>query len=250
MNCKQARRLMHEILDGAEMGREGLEQHVAQCPACRAELRALQATETALQRAVNCQAPSEPLERAMNGALYAIKHQGVAYGGRRWLVVGVAVGVLAAFCVGLFAGRSVWPREVIQVNRVREVVEKVVKVEVPVVKERVVVKRVPVVRTRVVYREREAPPLPEAAEMTPPKQAEIKREPVVPEQYEIRITSNPISFTCSRRDEVRLAAIAEDEDKPETVTPAPQEEQSDEARQDAAAPHTLDGVAVAQAPRF
>jgi hypothetical protein len=70
-----------------------------------------------------------------------------------------AAALLAAFAVGILAGRAAFPREVpvTQVVTRPQVVERVVKVPVPVVRERVVVRNVPMVRTRVVYRDRPVP---------------------------------------------------------------------------------------------
>ena len=155
MNCKQARRLMQQLLDGDEIGRAPLEDHLAECPSCRAEFHALAEMQTAVGRAVKCDVPSGALQRATEGALQVIRyHDSAAHAGRRWLAVGVAAGVLAAFGLGLVSGRSMWPQEIVQVRTVPQVVEKIVRVEVPVIEERMVVKRIPVVRTRIVYRER------------------------------------------------------------------------------------------------
>lgn len=156
MNCDEARRLMHEVLDGEELPREQLGGHLSGCAACRAEFEALQAIQAAVERAVSCAAPSQALERATHGALQALRYERApAHGGRRWLAVAVAAGVLGAFGLGLLGGRAVWPREVLKVERVPQVVEKVVEVGVPVVKERIVERRVTVERTRIVYREPE-----------------------------------------------------------------------------------------------
>ena len=83
--------------------------------------------------------------------------------------------MLAAFALGLGMGRAVWPREMLVTKVVprREVVEKVVEVEVPVIEERVVIREVPVVKTRVVYRDRPAPPQPAH---------EVSGQPLVPTQ--------------------------------------------------------------------
>ncbi len=156
MNCKQARRLMQEMADGTRTDHAELDQHIAQCPRCRLEWQALQRLEGAVASIARCEPPAERLERATVGALRMIERQRprVLPGLSRLGWAAAAALLIAIFATGLYAGRTVWPRELIV--KVPEVHEKIVEVEVPVIKERVVIKRVPVVKERIVYRERDA----------------------------------------------------------------------------------------------
>ena len=256
MNCKQARRLMHQLLDGDETGRAPLEDHLAECPSCRAEFEALGAAQAAVGHAVKCDVPSGALQRATEGALQVIRyHDSAAHAGRRWLAVGVAAGVLAAFGLGLVSGRWMWPQDIVQVKTVPQVVEKIVKVEVPVIEERVVVKRVPVVRTRIVYREREtaapaeaaavieAPVRGDASELTTAEAAESETtavEPVVPEQYVIRLESTPVFFGYTVSEYSRPAATVEEPGPPEALPDAEQ----DQGAQDATGAELADQIAA------
>jgi len=130
--------------------------------------------------------PVERRDRVIAAALHRIEfQQGHAVRDVRWpRWVAAAALVIVAFSVGLYAGRTVWPRELIV--KVTEVHEKIV--EVPVIKERVVVKHVPVYKTRIVYREREVP------EVTPV--AEPQREPVKCDEILVYLPSIPIAATA------------------------------------------------------
>jgi len=256
MNCKQARRLMQQLLDGDETERTPLEDHLAECPSCRAEFQALRATQAAVGRAVKCDVPSGALQRATEGALQVIRyHHTAVHAGRRWLAVGVAAGVLAAFGLGLVSGRSMWPQEIVQVRTVPQVVEKIVRVEVPVIEERMVVKRIPVVRTRIVYRERETAAPAEAAavleasvpgdasELTTGEAAEPEAAaagPVVPEQYVIRLESTPVFFGYTVSEYSRPAATVEEPGPPEALPDAEQ----DQGAQDATGAELADQIAA------
>ncbi len=158
MKCKEARRLIHELLDGADVDHAELDRHLTHCADCRAELAALTQVERAVRGAVQYNVPDEALRRATTGVLETIEREAIPMGRvlRPVRAVAMGVAILVVFGLGLATGRWVWPREVTvtQVVKVPEVREKIVKVEVPVVKERVVVKRVPVYKTRIVYRAR------------------------------------------------------------------------------------------------
>ncbi len=181
MNCRKARTLMHQMLDGVSFDRDELDRHLAECPDCRAELHRLQQAQSAVQAAVRGPVDEESLERATAGILQAVEKDSAAPAARTsrraQALAGVAVALLLAFSVGVWAGRSVWPREAIvsEVVKVPKIVEKLVEVGVPVVKERVVVKEVTVIKERVVYRERPQPPeqILVAAEPEPAKLGEI-----------------------------------------------------------------------------
>ncbi len=203
MKCKEARRLIHELLDGADVDHAELDRHLTHCADCRAELAALTQVEAAVADAVNCEVPDEALEHATAGALEAIEARPTTAGRvlRPVRAVAMGVAILVVFGLGLATGRWVWPREVMvtQVVEVPEVREKIVKVEVPVVKERVVVKRVPVYKTRIVYREREVP------EVTPV--AERPREPVKCDEILVYLPSSPIAATAQVSEEVQPAEV-------------------------------------------
>ena len=203
MRCDEARELMHEALDGSAEAREALDGHLADCAGCAAEFAALQGAQQAVAATVDREPPEERLERATVAALALV-------GERRrspWAALAAAAAVLLAFGLGLCAGRSAWPREVVRIERVPQVVERIVErevpVEVPVVRERVVVRRVPVVRERIVYRDRSVAP----AQVAPA----APREPVMPEMREERIVARPMAITITQSEEVMPAPVAAEE---------------------------------------
>ena len=69
MNCRRARHLIHEFLDGALADRAALDAHLAACERCRAELTRLQALERTLRHAVCEPVEEAALERATAGIL-------------------------------------------------------------------------------------------------------------------------------------------------------------------------------------
>jgi len=182
MDCKQARQLMHEALDGGGEVAPPLAEHLSACPACRQEHAALSAVQNLVATEVAGEPPRESLERVSAVVLSRLAHERPARSGAAWRTLAVAAGLLLVFGLGLVAGRGLWPRETVRVERVPQVVERIVEREVPVVEERVVVKRVPVVRTRIVYRDR---PAESATADLPPAPA----EPVALEEHEIVITA-------------------------------------------------------------
>ncbi len=191
MNCRRARRLMHELLDGSVTDREALDTHLAECDACRAEMSRLREAHDAVAATVACPTGEPDFEREMAAIWQAIDARGEraerARHGRLWLVPACAAAAVLLFCLGLWTGREAWPREV-TVTRVvtrPEIVER--RVEVPVVKERVVVERVPVVKTRVVYRDRVVP----AAQPQP----HAPPEPVKAEEVVVRLDATPSPAT-------------------------------------------------------
>lgn len=215
MNCKQARRLIHELLDGADFDRTQLDHHLAQCPACRAELQALQQIQAGVADAVQCQVSEELLDRATARVLptLAAGQRPTAPAARIVRAMAAAGLVLLVFGLGLSGGRWAWPREVTvtQVVKVPEVREKIVKVEVPVVKERVVVKRVLVYKTKIVYREVEKP--------SPVAETDNEPAPIEPEQFVMAPESEPIMTATMIFQETRPARLAsevEPEEAPAT----------------------------------
>jgi len=203
MTHEQARELMHDALDGAVEARDRLAGHLADCDDCAAEFATLERAQEAVAATVACEPPEDRLERATVAALALADEPR----GRPWVALAAAAALLLAFGVGLLAGRSAWPREVVRVERVPQVVERIVErevpVEVPVVQERIVVREVPIVRERIVYRDRPAPP-PEAAQAARP-------EPVMPEMREERIVARPMAITVTLTEEVMPAPVATDE---------------------------------------
>ncbi len=208
MNCKQARRLMQEIADGTRTDHAEFDRHIAQCPRCRREWHQLQQISAALAETARCEVPPERLERATVGALRMIERQRPrALAGLSRLGWAAAVVLLiATFATGLYAGRTVWPREVIV--KVPEVHEKIVEVEVPVVQEKVVIKHVPVYKTRIVYRDREVekPVLVIAPAPSP--------EPVKLDEVISYVASNPVPPAIQVREEIkRITVIGEAESR-------------------------------------
>ena len=212
MNCKQARRLMQEIADGTPGGHDEFDRHIAQCPGCRLEWHQLQQISAALTETARCEPPAERLERATVRALRMIERQRprLLAGLSRLGWAAAAVLMIALFASGLYAGRTVWPREVIVTKTVKvpEVREKIVEVEVPVVQEKVVIKRVPVYRTRIVYRDREVP------KVTPV--AERQREPVKCDEILVYLPSSPIAATAHVSEEVQPAGVIDAGESDET----------------------------------
>jgi predicted anti-sigma-YlaC factor YlaD len=182
MDCKQARKLMHEALDGRGEVEPALAEHLSACAACRNEYAALGAVQNLVAAKVAGEPPQESLERVSAGVLGRLAREKQVHAGAAWRSLAVAAGLLLVFGLGLLAGRELWPREVVRVERVPQVVERIVEREVRVVEERVVVERVPVVRTRIVYRDR---PAESATTDLPPAPA----EPVALEEHEIVITA-------------------------------------------------------------
>ncbi len=201
MNCKQARRLMQEIADGTRTDHAELEQHLAQCPRCRLEWQALQRIEGAVASIARCEPPAERLERATVGALRMIERQRprALAGLSRLGWAAVAALLIAIFASGLYAGRTVWPREVIV--KVPKVHEKIVEVEVPLVQEKVVIKHVPVYKTRIVYRDREVEkPLPVVTPAETP--APVKLDEII--SY---VASNPVPPAVQVREEIKPITV-------------------------------------------
>ena len=216
MNCEQARRVMQDVLDGTQADHAELDAHCAECPQCRAEWRQLQAIDSAVRAGVRCDVPVECRDRVMADALRRIElRQGHAARGTRWpRRVATAALLIAIFVGGIYAGRTVWPREVTVTKTVKvlEVHEKIVEVEVPVVKERVVVKRVPVYKTIIVYRDREVEkPVPVVTPAETPA-------PLTPDQFVTRPETEPLMTTVTVFQETRPAQLAE-EVEPEQLEP-------------------------------
>lgn len=163
MNCRRARRLMHEVLDGDLTQRPALDEHLGECRPCRTQWARLQRVQDVLAQTAG--RPLEPvrLQRLTRASLAQIgapgPEGGIVSGVPAWMRFACAGAVMLAFAVGLVIGRSAWPTEVVVTRTVPgpEIVGKTVRVQVPVVEERVVVKPVPVVKTRVVYRDRPTP---------------------------------------------------------------------------------------------
>lgn len=163
MNCRNARKLMHEILDGVPADQAQLEEHLGGCEQCRAHWGMLSRTQDALIQCVGRPVENSALERLTASVLTEVggldSGRPVVPAPRRWVAFAVAAGLLLAFGAGLGAGRTIWPRALTVTKFVteREVVKEPVRVEVRVPEERVVVRHVPVVRTRIVYRDRPTP---------------------------------------------------------------------------------------------
>ena len=150
---------MDHLLDETLADAAELDAHLAKCTRCRAELARLRQVRVTVRQSVRHQADEARLERATAKARAAIEAQAPGPSRVRRPVGRVlpALGaLLLAFALGVGAGRTAYPREVM-VPRVvtrTEVVEKRVDVPVEIIRERVVVKRVPVVNTKIVYRDR------------------------------------------------------------------------------------------------
>ena len=244
MNCKQARRLMHDLLDGAPVDRATLDQHLGECGACHATWEALQRLATELEGTLRCEVPPVRLERATRRVLRALETRRPASPARLTQLAAAAAVLIAVFSAGLYGGRTVWPREVIvpQIVKVLEVREKIVEVEVPVIKERVVVKRVPVIRERIVYRDREVSagrPMAEA-ETRLALAAEGRRayahrarvespEPVKCREIVIHLASSPNLAPAQVRHEIRPARLVSEGESEEASPTEGHREQPDSA---------------------
>jgi len=162
VNCREARNLMDEVLDGILTHQARLESHLTECDRCREQWVVLRRTEGTLAECVGRPVEESALERLTETVLAEVgvrqTEAPAVAGRRRWVAFAMAAGLLLAFAAGLGAGRTVWPRAVTLTKVVtqHEVVERSVEVPVPVVTTQVVIKRVPVVTTRVVYRDRPA----------------------------------------------------------------------------------------------
>lgn len=195
MNCRRARELFDELLNGTLTDRAPLDRHVDECEACRAELRRLQQVHEAVARTVRRDVDEARLERATEAILAGITASppvaAVAAVRLRWASVALAA-ALAAFVLGTQLGRTLWPEQVVVTKLVprTEVVERIVEVKVPVVQERVVVKQVPVVRTRVVYRDRPVPQQPALQTGAPPEP--VKADELVVSLNASLVTVHPV----------------------------------------------------------
>jgi anti-sigma factor RsiW len=243
VNCRKARGLIDQLLDGALDDRTALDEHLAHCDACRSELARLQRVQDIVSRAVSASPDDARLEQLTAGILGAVgeRKARAPAGARRlrWAPF-VAAAVVAAFAVGLGMGRMLWPTEVVMTKLVpkREVVQKVVEVEVPVVKERVVVREVPVVRTRVVYRDRPAVP---ALTVEATGELAVPPAPVKADEFVVSLNANLVT----------VHSVVSREVHPVTVIEQPKAEQDQGepekgAQQDAREAPPADGVMLAQ----
>jgi anti-sigma factor RsiW len=230
MKCRKARKLIQELLDGTLGDRGELDEHIAACGECRAELAVLQQIDMAVSGVVGGDIPDDVLERISATVLPQIaerERRPVGLFAFRWAALAMTA---AALIVGLGVGRWAWPREttVTVVERVPVVQEKIVEVKVPVVRERVVVKEVPVVRTRVVYRDREPAPVTTLFAS--------RREPVTLEPIIIRYATAPALPAPTLQQNVRPAELAEDdEEEPPAPTDAEREPSDDTTKNAGAA---------------
>jgi anti-sigma factor RsiW len=200
VECREARRLMHEILDQRDPDAGEIEEHLAACEECRAAFGRLRDADAATRAIVAESVDEDRASRAVAAALKAIAATPAAPArGRRLALAGLPFAVgLAMFAVGLWCGRTAWPREVTltrvetRPETVERVVEKVVRVEVPVptpvIRERVVVRTV-YVPTRATAERRVAagpitvPPIPRpivTREITPAAVVAPPPEPAPP----------------------------------------------------------------------
>ncbi|MFQ6130449.1 MAG: anti-sigma factor family protein [Armatimonadota bacterium] len=198
MRCRQARRLIHELIDGDVCGDADLDQHLAECAACRQELWALERAQDAVGAVVQRDVPDQALERIAAGVTSSVQAPGRQPIRPVWrkLVPAFAAASLVMFLAGVGVGRWAWPREltVTEVVTVPKVIERTV--EVPV--ERVVEKEVPVFKTRYVYVERDREG--SSPEAKPPP---VKLEPVV-----IHLNASPPPVAPKLVREVRPARLA------------------------------------------
>ena len=158
MNCRQANRLMDDVLNGVLEHSSELEAHLAECDRCAAEWSALQRLARAARGELGRPVDEDRLERLTGSLLRALaaEPRPAPYMPLVWARAAAALGLLlAAFAGGVAVGHALWPTQRVTTRVVEKPypVERVAKAFVPVVRERVVVRRVPVTRTRVVYRE-------------------------------------------------------------------------------------------------
>ncbi len=215
MNCRTARRLMHELLDGDCADQSGLDSHLAECEACRAEMSRLRHVHESVAEAVG-RPPDQPdLAEDMSGIWHAVRARGLGPAQpdrpRTWAAGAFGLAAALLFGLGLWAGGSLWPREVQVVRVVTEtkIIEK--SIEVPVVEERIVIQRVPVVKTRVVYRDRPVP-------ATPGPQAGVPHEPVKADEVVVRLDAVPSSASSLVSHEIHSVTAVEQ--APQSSRPA------------------------------
>lgn len=203
MNCRRARKLMHELLDGSLTDREALDTHLAECEPCRAAMLRLRDAHDAVAATVACPTGEPDFEREMAGIWQAIdaRSRRAERARRLWPMPACAAAAILLFCLGLWTGRAAWPREVTVTRTETEpkIVERTV--EVPVVKDRVVIKRVPIVRTRVVYRDRVVPAAPRPPDVVP--------EPVKAEEVVVRLDAMPSSAASLVSHEIHSVTAVE-----------------------------------------
>ena len=224
MNCRRARTQMHQLLDGTLVNAHELDQHLRHCRNCQTELARLRCVHDAVARSVLSSDDEARLQRATQAVLQAVSvHDARRPNGarRRMWALAMPAAVLSVFCLGLLAGRSIWPQQVTvtQVVAKPQVVEKIVKVrvpvEVPVVTERVVVKRVPVVRTKVVYRDRLVPAAAPVQPVGPPPleyttEPPAPRQPVKADEVIVRLDAPRMPARSSVSNEIHAVTLAQE----------------------------------------
>jgi hypothetical protein len=236
VNCGQARKLMHQLLDGTLADRGPFDRHLQQCDGCRIELARLRQIQDAVGETVRCQVDESELARMTAGVMAAVRVPDLASrppaGGLRWAFAGALAGLV--FVLGVGTGRAVWPQRLVETEVVTrtEVEEKIVKVEVPVIKEVLVEKRVPIVRTRIVYRDR----------AEPGRGGDVPAGPVKADEVVFRVDAEPTAAPAVVSREIHPVTVVE----PEAPDAAPAEPEHG-ARD--AAPDELAAVPVMVAAR-
>lgn len=209
MNCRQARRVVRQLLDGEAASREALDEHVGACAECRGYLDSMLRLDAALGAALGSAVSDAETDRATAIAMPETW--------RGWRPVPLlsrlapALSVLALL-LGFLGGHALWPRERLVERAVEKPVITVRRIEVPVTKERVVVREVPVERVRVVYRER-------VVEVSRPTRVESSQRPVKLDEVVIRIDARSELAPPVVSSEIRPVTVV----GPESPAPPPEE---------------------------
>jgi hypothetical protein len=142
MDCPEARRRLEEALDARQAPDAALAEHLAGCAACSRQLAQLREIESAARETLEPLLDETRASRAVEGALAKLS---AARPRARALGLGLAA-VVSAFAAGVLCCRLAWPRTIERTLPepvvIERVVEKPVRVEVPVFRERTVVRTV------------------------------------------------------------------------------------------------------------
>lgn len=122
MECHKAFRLLNPFLEGdleVEQLRQ-TEEHLATCPACRAELDGLRRTVALLEGLPSLGAPLGFSSRVMAIVLRQEREQRLAGSGLGWLLAAV-LGGLGALVLYFYLGEQGWPWETLAAESVQPV---------------------------------------------------------------------------------------------------------------------------------
>lgn len=143
MKCRNARRMMDDLLDGdlRESQREELTAHLTNCASCRKELQAMERIKALAAEALEADPARERLEAisaSVSAHIQAEEERGFAFRPFHVRASLAAVIFVAGLGGGVFLGATRFPKIVTERIEVPVARKEVVRVDVPVVEERIV----------------------------------------------------------------------------------------------------------------